>query len=637
MDEAASRGLLLHGGGGVGKTSFLRAGLVPHLETEAVGYLALRDRTADEEVAAEQDYPVVALRPGADLTGQLAEALCAFCAQPFVYHTPLDKSVSVDLPGILEQCLAGPPETAITAASPTEAISSISESAMPKAQSRRVDDPASAPSDSPAIYLWSALRDDPSLLAHLLDELTSQLPFDLLIVIEQAEDLVLQESKARRRRRKQALTMLSEVLRSAARCKVVMSTRTEFVGRLMNQLPEDSVRWRDYFLGELNEERMLVAILLPTLNEPVPYSSEIPGQKYAFTFEEDLPQRVVADALKAARDKQRSPLPLLQVLCADLYQRMRKRGDSLITKADRKSVGAAEDAVVSFLNNKIRDLLIAPGARPALRNVMEQLYERDADGMVTRELVPTRELAETWKNATPFDTVVEAAAQEGLIEVNYMLVEGRPSAYVGLPQEALARAAAQWGDDRKRQAFGRTRIVDTLWIMIPMLFLVAAITWTLTRRSAAVAAPEEKAGPTQEQLTTAFQSQLEINRWPIYVGDVMRADQAWHNGNALLTRQLLLKQQPLRSADLRDFEWYYLWNRVQGQGIEATGQKGPITRVAIARDGSTGARLHGTARSSSGISRAVKKMRSWSATPAQSWRLPFPPMAKHSRPVGLTR
>ena len=57
---------------------------------------------------------------------------------------------------------------------------------------------------------------------------------------------------------------------------------------------------------------------------------------------------------------------------------------------------------------------------------MEQLYERHGDGTVTRELVPAREVAETWKSSTPFDAVMEAAGQEGLIEVNPMLVEGRP-------------------------------------------------------------------------------------------------------------------------------------------------------------------------------------------------------------------
>ncbi len=72
----------------IGKSSFLRAGLVPHLETEAVGYLALRDRTPEEEIGSERDYPVMALRPGYDLLGQLAEALCAFCAKPYSYTTP---------------------------------------------------------------------------------------------------------------------------------------------------------------------------------------------------------------------------------------------------------------------------------------------------------------------------------------------------------------------------------------------------------------------------------------------------------------------------------------------------------------------------------------------------------------------
>ena len=490
LDEAATRGLLLHGGGGVGKTSFLRAGLVPHLETEAVGYIALRDRTPAEEATTEQDYPVVALRPGTDLTGQLAEALSAFCAQPFVYTTPMGTSINVDLPGILRECLAGPAEDTATS-------------------------------------LWSALRDDPPLLANLLDELTRRLPYDLLIVIEQAEDLALQVSKAGRRRRQQALTMLSEVLRSAARCKFILSARTEFIGRLLNQMPESPVRWRDFYLGELTEEQMLAVVTLPTLAEPVPYSSEIPRQEYQFFFEESLPERIVKETLKAAQEKQRSPLALLQVLCAELYERMRKRNDTLITKADRKGAGSADDIVVNYLNNKIRDLPIAPGDRPALRRVMEQLYERHADGTVTRELVSTREVAETWKSSTPFDEVMEAAGQERLVEVNQMLVEGRPGLYLSLPQEALARAAEQWDDDRKRQAFGRTRIIDTLWIMIPMLFLVSAITWTLTRRSAATAASDEKPSPREEQLVKAFQSQLEANRWPIYVGDLARAEQAW--------------------------------------------------------------------------------------------------------------
>ena len=82
FDEAATQGLVLHGAGGVGKSSFIRAGLVPHLETEAVGYMALRDRTPEEQIGSESDYPVVALRPGYDLVGQIAEALCAFAPSP---------------------------------------------------------------------------------------------------------------------------------------------------------------------------------------------------------------------------------------------------------------------------------------------------------------------------------------------------------------------------------------------------------------------------------------------------------------------------------------------------------------------------------------------------------------------------
>src|SRR5207237_1576502 len=113
------------------------------------------------------------------------------------------------------------------------------------------------------------------------------------------------------------------------------------------------------------------------------------------------------------------------------------------------------------------------------------------DGTVTRELVPAADLARSWKSPTPLESVVDAAASEGLVEANEMMVEGRSQLFLSLPQEALAQTAHQWEEDRKRKAFGRTRIIDTLWIMIPMLFLMAAITWTVTRRATLAGGAEE--------------------------------------------------------------------------------------------------------------------------------------------------
>ncbi len=269
--------------------------------------------------------------------------------------------------------------------------------------------------------------------------------------------------------------------------------------------------------------------------------------------------------------------------------------------------------MVRLVANKIKELPIPPRDRPALRKVMEALYTSHTNGALTRALVPVAELARDWKSTTPLENVVDAAADEGLIEVNQLLVRGQPEIFLGLPQDALAQTAASWDEDRKRRAYGRSRIQDTLWIMIPMLFLAAAIAFTVTRNffglpatdmrdiDAALAQGQKldpgapyikvKREELEERLRLADlqEMQLERARWPLYVGDLVRAEQAWNNDNPLLARQILLTQQEVKKLDLRDFEWYYLWNKIVGKGPDAAGHKGIITSVAIAPDGAIGA------------------------------------------------
>ncbi|MCI0639506.1 MAG: hypothetical protein L0Y72_30945 [Gemmataceae bacterium] len=582
LDEAGTRGLILHGPPGVGKTSLVRAGLVPYLENEAVGYAAWRDRSAEDNAGVEKNYPVVAVRPGSDLAGQIAQALCALCARPYTYTTPAGRSVRVPLPEILAASVRG--GTATTDTAIRESTDQV-QAGPPSADSK--GPPMLQTADIEPVDLWESLQQDEEALARLLDGLTKSLPVDLVMVLEQGEDLVLQvNSREAAQRRGKALALLGHLFRSPARCKVVLAMRTEYLGRLAEHAPMH-VAWRSFGLRPLTESQLTRAFLLPTANEPAPGSDEIPFENYRFTFEDGLAKDIVKDSVAAARERQMSPLAILQAVGAGLHEGQKKRGAAPVKPVDYRDLGKAEGALATLVDARLRALSLPAADLQALRGLFAKLYARKMGGALVRELVPVSELAQDWKSPTPLDSVLDKAADQGLLEINHLLINGEIEPHVSFPQESLAQVARQWDEDRQRAQVGRTKMIDTLWIMIPLLFLVGALTWFVTRRSSAVTpndTEENKDDPAQ--LAKALDQQVQLNRWPMYIGAVSRAEQAFLAGNPLKARQLLLTQQPVgKEVDLRSFEWYYLWQKVHPERHHFIGHRGQITAVAISPDG----------------------------------------------------
>ncbi len=323
LDRADTRMLILHGPSGVGKSSFLRAGVVPFLE-DVAGFRALRDRTPEKTPVAEGDYPVLSVRATHDLAGQLAEALCAFCSQPYSFTTPAGKSVSVDLPGILAS-MVNPMSTAIQVKQSPDAVSDAPQP------------PPVLPPESEKVtprLVWEAMQNDLGLLSRLLSAITEPLPQELVILIEQGEEVFTQATRpVDRRRRRQALNMLTHFAASSSQCKVILSIRTEYLGRLLEELPLNAT----FLLRELTDDEIVEAIILPTATDLIPGSTEAPNQKYQFLFEEGVPEAIVR-MTRESRQGNESVLALVHASCAQLHEKLQDREDKVIRPNDLLSL-----------------------------------------------------------------------------------------------------------------------------------------------------------------------------------------------------------------------------------------------------------------------------------------------------------
>ena len=69
----------------MGKSSFVRAGVIPYLEEECLGY---RFKSESSGELRGEPEPRVYVRATNDLLAQLG-AVCDYCSRPYRYRTPL--------------------------------------------------------------------------------------------------------------------------------------------------------------------------------------------------------------------------------------------------------------------------------------------------------------------------------------------------------------------------------------------------------------------------------------------------------------------------------------------------------------------------------------------------------------------
>lgn len=287
-------------------------------------------------------------------------------------------------------------------------------------------------------------------LVKVLLDICAQLPGKLVLVLDQAEEVLTRETGDPEVREASAafFFFLEKVYLLNIDVRIIVALRTEYYGRFRDELRISDTRLSDrpkrggvepYLLCSLRDKEALLRVMSLPTTATYPDGSSV----YNFTFNSGVREEILDDLLKSYPVG--AVTPVLQVICSALYNCLTEKKRA-ITRVDFHSL----DGVDGIMKTYVHDVVTEAARRT--RSSADQWYallyslvSRQGGGMVVSLTESVEELERRAR-----DEKIEGDIRAAFFELSHgrrPLLRGEPPErprYFSLQHDVLATALVRW-------------------------------------------------------------------------------------------------------------------------------------------------------------------------------------------------